>query len=80
MNIEESIVTALEYEKKVRDHYLWAAQETDDERSRNFFKTLAKEEQGHVDYLESRLSEWKDRGVISAEPLKTVLPSKEFIE
>ncbi len=80
MNIEESIVTALEYEKKVRDHYLWAARETDDERSRTFFNTLAKEEQGHVDYLESRLSEWKDKGVLSSEPLKTVLPSKEFIE
>jgi rubrerythrin len=80
VNIEESIVTALEYEKKVRDHYLWAARETDDARSKGFFETLAKEEQGHVDYLESRLAEWKDKGVLSPEPLNTILPSKEFIE
>ncbi|MEW6758369.1 MAG: ferritin family protein [Acidobacteriota bacterium] len=80
MNVEESIVTALEYEQKVRDHYLWAARESKDPKGKAFFETLAREEQGHVDFLGSRLEEWRKSGVLSDQPLETTLPSKDFVE
>ena len=51
MTVEEAIVTALQYETKVRDHYLWATSEAGDPQGKVFFEMLAKEEQGHVDYL-----------------------------
>jgi rubrerythrin len=80
MTVEEAIRTALDYEQKVRDHYLWAAQQAKDEKGKTFFQTLAREEQGHVDYLTSRLDTWLKDGVLKAEPLETVLPSQQFLE
>lgn len=80
MTLEEAIKTALEYEVKVRDTYLDAARTVTDPRGRNVFKVLGDEEQGHIAYLESRLSEWQKTGHITAERLETVVPSKDTIE
>ncbi len=79
MNVEEAIVTALQHETKVRDHYLWAAAEAGDPKGKSFFEILAREEQGHMDYLESRLAQWKAEARVTAEPLKTVIPSADFL-
>lgn len=79
MTVEEAIVTSLEHEKKVRDHYAWAAGESGDPKGKAFFETLAKEEQGHVDYLESRLEKLRGSGALDSPPIGTVLPSAELV-
>ncbi len=80
MKVEEAIVTALQYENKVRDHYIWAASESGDPKGKQFFDVLAREEQGHVDYLESRLAQWRSEKTLSADPIKSVIPSPDFLQ
>ncbi|HEY3447366.1 MAG TPA: ferritin family protein [Myxococcales bacterium] len=74
MNLQEAISTALDYEVKVRDHYLKGAKALEDPKGKALFELLGKEEQGHVDYLEHCLVEWKKTGKVSAAPVKTLLP------
>lgn len=80
MTFEEAIKTAIEYEIKVRDAYLNSLDKIKDETGKRVFKVLGEEEQGHVDFLECTLGEWKKSGTISASDLKTVVPSMEIIE
>jgi bacterioferritin (cytochrome b1) len=80
MTVEEAIKTALEYEVKVRDSYLNAIDSIKDETGQHVFRVLGGEEQGHIDYLESRLTEWRKTGKISPEKLKTVVPSRRDID
>jgi rubrerythrin len=75
MTIEEAIKTALEFEKKVHALYEAEAKDARDPTAKRVFQTLAKEEQGHVAYLASRLAEWQKDGRLSPEALRTVLPS-----
>jgi len=75
VNLQEAIAVALEFEKKVRDHYLRGAKEIPDPKGRRVFATLGKEEQGHVDYLERCLAEWKKTGKVPDVPLESVLPA-----
>ena len=77
MNLQEAIDVALDFEKKVRDHYLRGAQDIVDPRGRRVFATLGKEEQGHVDYLERCLAHWRKTGKVPDLPLKSVLPAGE---
>ncbi len=74
MNLQEAIVVALEFEKKVRDHYVRGAKDIADPQGRKVFATLGKEEQGHVDYLEHCLAQWKKTGKVPNVPLKSILP------
>jgi len=80
MTLEEAIRTAIEYEIRVRDTYAEAMAEATDEQGRKIFKVLADEEQGHIDYLESRLGEWQKTGAITAAELKTAVPAPHVIE
>ncbi len=80
MTFEEAIKTAIEYEIKVRDTYLNSVDKIKDETGQKVFKVLGDEEQGHVDFLECKLDEWKKTGTISSSDLKTVVPSFEKIE
>jgi rubrerythrin len=80
MNIEEAIKTAIQYEKKVVQVYEEAAGSSHDETGKKIFAALVKEEQQHVDYLESRLTEWKATGRVTAGSLGTVVPSRERID
>jgi len=41
---------------------------------------MAKEEQGHMDYLNSRLEIWRSTGKLDAPVLKTAIPPKAKIE
>ena len=79
MDVKQALTIAIENEHKVRDHYAAGAKQIADERGRRVFETLAREEQGHVDYLESRLGEWARSGKVSVEPLGTILPTPEWI-
>jgi rubrerythrin len=80
MTIEEAIKTAIEYEIKVRDAYLDNLDAISDPVGRRVFMFLGQEEQGHVDYLEARLAEWRESGQVSAAELDTIVPAKEIIE
>ncbi|HEX9307068.1 MAG TPA: ferritin family protein [Anaeromyxobacter sp.] len=74
MKLQEAIAIALDFEKKVRDHYLRGAKDIPEPRGRKVFSLLGKEEQGHVDYLEHCLAEWKKTGKVPKMPLRTILP------
>ena len=79
MTIEEAIKIALEFETQVRQVYYNAAEGATDPVGKRIFKVLAKEEQGHLEYLRSKLDEWKKSGTLTAERLNTVIPSRERI-
>ena len=79
MTIEEAIQTAIEFENEVRDVYKAAAKEAVDPVGKRVFTVLADEEQGHVDYLESRLEEWRQTGKVNPVALETAVPSREVI-
>ena len=80
MNIEEAILAALDYERKVTGVYETAIERIDDPAGKKIFKTLAEEERHHVDYLESRLKVWRETGQVDAPDLGTLVPSKEAID
>lgn len=80
MTLEEAIKTAIEYEIRVRDAYLDSIDSIADETGRRVFKVLGNEEQEHIDYLKSRLAEWKKTGEVSLSKLKSVVPDREVIE
>jgi rubrerythrin len=79
MKLEAAIQSALEFENRIRDLYLEAVTRTDDPAGKKIFRTLADDEQRHVDYLESRLDEWQQRGAISKEVLASMVPDKASI-
>ena len=80
MTLEEAITTALEYETRVRDAYRTAADQAGDKVGKKVFGLLGDEEQGHVDYLQSRLEEWQKTGKVTPGELETVGPSRQLIE
>jgi rubrerythrin len=79
MTVEEAIKTGILFETKVHATYLSAARRAEDPIAKKVFTTLAEEEQGHINYLQSRLSEWRKDGRMSDEKLRTVLPAAERI-
>jgi len=79
MTLEEAINTALEYEKRVRDLYADAVKKTTDETGRKMLQVLADDEQRHVDYLNSRLEEWKKTGNVTIAKLETTVPPRDAI-
>jgi|ETNmetMinimDraft_26_1059896.scaffolds.fasta_scaffold17777_3 rubrerythrin len=79
MTLERAIQTAIEYETNVRDLYQDAADKATEEVGKKIFEVLAKEEQGHLDYLISRFDEWERTGTIESPALATLLPSREQI-
>jgi len=80
MTVEEALKTAIEYEKRVTGVYRDAACKIEDPVGLKIFGILAREEEGHVAYLQSRLDEWRKRGAITVERLQSAIPSKEAIE
>ncbi len=71
--------TALEYEHKIRDLYTTAISIIDDERGKAIFKTLADEEQSHIDFLEQSIETLTSSGSLDHEKLKTSIPDTENI-
>lgn len=79
MNLETAITSALTFENRIRDLYTEAVNSTDDPAGKKIFQTLANDEQRHVDYLESRLTEWRDQGQITVEALDSIVPDQAAI-
>ena len=79
MTIERAIQTAIEFENQVRDVYEAAAKKAADPVGKRVFTVLADEEQGHVNYLQSRLEEWRKTGKVNPVALQTAVPSREVI-
>ncbi len=80
MALEEAIKTAIDYETKVHDTYLDNVGSIADATGRRVFEVLGTEEQGHIDYLESRLAERQNAGTISLSRLDSVVPAREVVE
>lgn len=79
MTLEEAIKTAIEYEIRIRDLYAEAAQKTADPVGKRIFQALTDDEQKHVNYLESRLSIWRETGKLEVAELESAIPSKAAI-
>ncbi len=79
MELEEAIRTALRYEHQVLAVYREAAEATAGPVGRDVFESLAEEEQGHVDYLEAKLAQWKETGKVTPTEVKTILPSADAV-
>jgi rubrerythrin len=79
MKLEAAIKSALEFENRIRDLYIEAVTRTEEPAGKKIFQTLADDEQRHVDYLESRLDEWRQEGKINAEVLESMVPDKAAI-
>jgi rubrerythrin len=75
MQLEEAILTAIEYETRVRDHYLSSTDRIRNKAGRRVFELLASEEQGHIDYLLACLGRWRRDGTIGTFTLQSALPS-----
>jgi rubrerythrin len=80
MDLKEALTTAIGYETKVHDHYSKGEKEILSPRGKKVFATLAKEELGHLAYLNSRLDEWHRNGKITTPELATILPSMDWID
>lgn len=80
MDLYEALQTALSNERHIRDHYARGAEAIQDPRGRKAFETLAKEEQGHVDYLEHRLAEHAKTGQVESPALGSILPPRWWLE
>ena len=74
MKLQEAIAVAIDFEKKVRDHYVKGAKDIPEPQGRKVFALLGKEEQGHVDYLEHCLAQWKKTGKVPDVALRSILP------
>jgi len=79
MTLEEAIISALDYEVRVRDHYMRAAGSTTDNKGIDVFGALGDEEQRHVDYLENRLKMWRENGKLNAPAITTTLPDPKWL-
>jgi rubrerythrin len=77
--LAEAIQTAIEYETRVRDLYREAEDRATEDVGKRIFSTLAKEEQGHLDYLLHCQTTWQDEGKIIEDELSTVVPSPQRI-
>ncbi len=75
MRLDEAILTAIEYETRVRDHYLSSTDRIRNKAGRRVFELLASEEQGHIDYLLACLGRWRRDGIIGTFTLQSALPS-----
>lgn len=81
MNLQEALNVALDYEHKVRDHYAKGAETIDNPQGKKVFETLAREEQGHVDYLQHCLDQWTKEGKVDPGEIKPVVaPGLAWVE
>lgn len=79
MRPDEAIQTAITYETKIRDLYQEAAESTRDPAGRRVFSLLAREEQGHLDYLKRKLEEWDRAGVVRIDDVASIVPPASAI-
>ncbi|MBP7865089.1 MAG: ferritin family protein [Acidobacteria bacterium] len=80
MDIENALKLSVEYETRVRDVYVEALKRVGDAKGKAIFQVLADEEQGHVDFLEALLKEWRETGAIHPADIETRIPPRDRIE
>lgn len=80
MNFEETLITAIDLEEKIRNIYQENAEKLKSPIATKVFTMLAEEENGHVLYLKRKLEQWKRSGQISEERMRSALPDKALIE
>lgn len=80
MDIERAILSALEYENRVYQHYLTATQKLADPTAERIFGVLASEERGHIAYLEERLKNWQEKGTIDPVILTSIVPNIQWLQ
>lgn len=78
--VEVAIRKALEYEARVKGVYAKALEQATDPVGRRVFQTLADEEQGHIDYLESKLESLLATGTLAPGELGSAIPAPAAIE
>lgn len=66
MTLEDALKTSIRFETKVRDHYLKGVAKITSPVGQRIFSTLAREEQGHVDYLQHNLDRLTAGGAAGA--------------
>jgi rubrerythrin len=79
MDLEQAIITAMDYETRIRDIYREAAQDMVLLVAKNFLKTMGDDEQHHLDYLAERLQTWRNTGQLKVEKLETAIPPEELM-
>lgn len=79
MNLKEAIEVSLEFEKKVRDHYLESSEKSKRAEGKRFFAFLGREEEGHVRYLEKMKEKYEKDPKASFEPLPTTPSRSEWL-
>ena len=79
MSLENAIRTAIEFENRVHQTYVKAEARASDAAGKKVFGTLAREELGHISYLESRLAEWQKTGHVAPTTLSTAVPAVQRI-
>ncbi|HNX31390.1 MAG TPA: hypothetical protein PKM35_07270 [Holophaga sp.] len=79
MELMDALSGAIDYEHRIRDYYADCAGRIADAKGQRIFAVLAREEQGHVQYLESRLAEWKNSGSVTVAELATLLPPAAWV-
>jgi rubrerythrin len=80
MTVDEAIQTSMEYETRVRDVYVEAAENSEHPDAGRFFRLMSDEEQKHLDYLQEKLESWKRDGTVTADGLATSVPPAATIE
>lgn len=79
MTIGEAMRTALEVEHRIRDEFANMAREQGDPKAQGFFEVMAREEQGHVDYLEAALKRWETEGEVEDKAVETRVAKRDWI-
>ena len=79
MTLGDAIQTAVDYETRIRDIYVEAAEQTADPVGQRLFRTLADDEQYHIDYLNKKLEQWQCSGRLTVEELKSSVPALDAI-
>jgi rubrerythrin len=80
MDLEKAILTAIDFETKVRAVYADAARKSKDDTGKRVLEVLANEEQTHVDFLNAKLAEWRESGKVTPQKLATVVPPGDEIK
>ncbi len=80
MQSAEIFNQALAFEKKIRDLYRTAESMIDDQSGKAIFRSLADDEQSHIDFLEAGLEILQERGTIDASRLTTAIPDMKVVQ
>jgi rubrerythrin len=79
MDLEQAIITAMDYEARMRDIYRQASQGMNLLVAKDFLETMGDDEQHHLEYLAERLQEWRNTGRLKAQKLETVILTEELM-